>query len=242
MNNIEVKGIIFDFGGTIDTNSIHWAEVLWRYYKECKAPVEYQDFRDAYVFAERALAKYPYIQPYHNFLDLLKIKVNLELEYLLTEHIIDMDVIELQQLAINIAEGCYGFVLDVLAVTRPIIDELSHRYPLVLVSNFYGNIETILADFKLDSYFKSIVESSVVGVRKPDPAIYQLGVDAIGLKVDEVLVVGDSFSKDVVPAKKVGCKVVWLQGKGWGNEEIDNSLPDFIITDFKQLSAILLEK
>ncbi len=241
MNKIGIKGIIFDFGGTIDTNSIHWAEVLWKYYKECNAPVEYEDFRKAYVFAERAFAKYPYIQPNHNFLDLLRIKVNLELEYLLSEHIIDMDVQALHKLANDIAEGCYGFVLDVLSVTRPIIDELSKHYPLVLVSNFYGNIETILADFKLDSYFKSIVESSVVGVRKPDPAIYQLGVNAIKLPAEEVLVVGDSFSKDVVPAKKVGCKVAWLEGKGWGNEEIDSSLPDFIINDFKQLSAILLD-
>ena len=72
-------------------------------------------------------------------------------------------------------------------------------------------------------------------MRKPDPAIYQLGVDAMGINASEVLVVGDSFSKDVVPAKKVGCKVVWLKGEGWGNETIDESLPDVIITSLDQL-------
>ena len=27
-----IQGVIFDYGGTIDTNSCHWAEVLWTVY------------------------------------------------------------------------------------------------------------------------------------------------------------------------------------------------------------------
>ena len=107
------------------------------------------------------------------------------------------------------------------------------------MSNFYGNIQTILKDFRLFDAFADIVESSVVGVRKPDPAIYQLGVDAMGYDADQVLVVGDSFSKDMVPAKKVGCKAVWLKGEGWGGEVTDDSLPDAIITDMTQLLSIV---
>lgn len=57
----------------------------------------------------------------------------------------------------------------------------------------------------------------------------------MGLPAGNVLVVGDSFSKDMVPAKKVGCKVAWLKGEGWGNEEIDETLPDLIITDLPEL-------
>ena len=106
-------------------------------------------------------------------------------------------------------------------------------------SNFYGNIQTILKDFQLFDYFADIVESSVVGVRKPDPAIYQLGVDAMAYTAEQVLVVGDSFSKDMVPAKKVGCKAVWLKGEGWGGEVTDESLPDAIITDMVQLLPLV---
>lgn len=61
------------------------------------------------------------------------------------------------------------------------MEELSKKYKLVLVSNFYGNIQTILKDFGLLDFFDEIIESSVVGVRKPDPAIYRLGVDAMDL-------------------------------------------------------------
>ena len=60
---MNITGIIFDYGGTIDTNSRHWAEVLWEAYETHKVPVSKTAFRNAYVFGERALAKNPYITP-----------------------------------------------------------------------------------------------------------------------------------------------------------------------------------
>lgn len=234
-----IKGIIFDYGGTIDTNSRHWAEVLWEKYVEHQIPVTKEAFREAYVFGERSLAKYPFVRPDHNFHDVLSIKTKLQMEYLAEKRHLPMDERMLLGYATKVADSCYEYVLDILKVTCPVVEALSGKYKLVLVSNFYGNIQTILSDFHLLNYFSDIVESSVVGVRKPDPAIYQLGVDAMGFDADEVLVVGDSFSKDMVPAKKVGCKAVWLKGEGWGGEVTDDSLPDAIITDMAQLLSLI---
>ena len=56
-----IQGVIFDYGGTIDTNSCHWAEVLWTKYMEHQVRVDKEIFREAYVFGERALAKYPFV-------------------------------------------------------------------------------------------------------------------------------------------------------------------------------------
>ena len=209
-----IQGVIFDYGGTIDTNSCHWAEVLWTKYMEHQVPVDKESFREAYVFGERALAKYPFVQPWHNFHDVLSIKTKLQVEWLAEQRKLPMDELQLQSYAVKVADSCYGYVLDILQVTRPVVKELAKRYRLVLVSNFYGNIQTILKDFGLLDFFDEIIESSVVGVRKPDPAIYRLGVDAMGFAAENVLVVGDSFSKDVVPAKAVGCRVAWLKGEG----------------------------
>lgn len=235
MENIRVKGIIFDYGGTIDTNSRHWAEVLWEKYQEFNVPVDKASFREAYVHGERSLAKFPLIKPEHNFHDMLNIKLNIQISYLIDNGKIDGSLAEKYNYAKSIADSSYRYVLDVLQKTRPVVEQLSSEYKLVLVSNFYGNIETVLKDFGLYDYFSGIIESSVVGVRKPDPAIYRLGVEAIGLPAGEVLVVGDSFSKDVIPAKSVGCKVAWLKGEGWGGEETDESVPDIVITDLQQI-------
>lgn len=237
MNKLEnIKGVIFDYGGTIDTNSCHWAEVLWSKYTEHQVPVDKESFREAYVHGERTLARIPLVKPEHNFHDVLRIKTEIQMEYLVKEGKLDES---LAGLATKVADSCYQYVLDVLQTTRPVVQALAEKYKLVLVSNFYGNIQTILKDFGLYSFFSDIVESSVVGVRKPDPAIYRLGVEAMGLPAEQVLVVGDSFSKDVVPAKAVGCKVAWLKGEGWGNEEIDETLPDLVITDLAYLPTYL---
>lgn len=235
----DIQGVIFDYGGTIDTNSRHWAEVLWSKYVEHGVPVDKESFREAYVFAERALAKYPFVQPGHDFHGVLSIKAKLQVEWLAEQRKLPMDERQLQVYATQVADSCYAYVQEVLKVTRPVVETLAKRYKLVLVSNFYGNIQTILKDFGLAGFFSEIVESSVVGVRKPDPAIYRLGVEAMALEAKHVLVVGDSFSKDVIPAKAVGCRVAWLKGEGWGGEVIDESVPDVVITDLAQLPALI---
>lgn len=225
----DIKGIIFDYGGTLDTNSRRWSEVLWSKYEEYHVPVGKADFREAYVYGERTLARIPLVKPEDNFHDVLCIKTKLQMEYLIEQG--KLEQTDAMEYAVKIADSCYQYVLSVLEKTRPVVQSLSRKYKLVLVSNFYGNIRSVLKDFELDDFFSDVIESSVVGVRKPDPAIYRLGVEVLKLPAENVLVVGDSFSKDMVPAKTVGCKVAWLKGEGWENEEIDESLPDIIITD-----------
>lgn len=231
----DIKGIIFDYGGTIDTNSRHWAEVLWGVYTLFQVPVDKQSFRDAFVHGERTLAKFPLIKEEYNFHDVLTIKLKIQIDYLIEQGKLQAEAEAQHHYAQNIADEAYAYVLRILEKTRPVVKELAKRFKLVLVSNFYGNIHTILRDFDLEDCFTEVIESAVVGVRKPDPAIYQLGVDAMGYPAQEIVVVGDSFSKDVVPAKHVGCKVVWLKGEGWGGEVIDETLPDVIITDLCML-------
>ena len=236
----DIQGVIFDYGGTIDTNSRHWAEVLWEKYKELQVPVDKPVFREAYVHGERTLARQPLVKPEDNFYDVLRIKTRVQMDWLVENGILPREKAVAENYASRIADACYAYVLEVLKRTRPVVKTLSEHYKLVLVSNFYGNILAVLKDFGLDGFFSRIVESSVVGVRKPDPAIYRLGVETMGLPAGQVLVVGDSFSKDVVPAKKVGCKVAWLKGEGWGNEETDDSLPDVVITDLPDLLPYLI--
>lgn len=243
----KIQGIIFDYGGTIDTNALHWSEVLWEGYEQAGISVSKEEFRTSYVTAERALAKHPYIRPEHNFLDLLTIKCDLETKDLTERNIWKVSDMERKEKSDAVANYCYQYVLKVLEESRPVIAQLAETYPLVLVSNFYGNIETILKDFHL-TYFQRVIESAVVGVRKPDPKIFQLGVDALrevtGKSADElpannILVVGDSYSKDIVPASKIGCQTVWMKGVGWGEEEVDESVPTHIIHQLKELPKVL---
>lgn len=234
-----ISSVIFDYGGTLDTDARHWAHVLYEGYVHAGIPVSEAQFREAYVYGERALAKAPIVSKDDVFHTVLLKKVEQETDCLMAQGYWTPDVAARLRAVTAVADYCNNYVLRNLDTSRRVLDKLVASHRLVLVSNFYGNIDAILRDFGLDHYFSAVIESAVVGVRKPDPAIYRLGVEATGFPVEEVLVVGDSYGKDIVPAKAVGCRAVWLKGEGWTKEEQDESLPDAVIYHLADLPEVV---
>lgn len=230
-----IKGYIFDFGGTLDTAGCHWGQMLWHAYQRLQIPVSEEQFREAYVYAERTLGRTPIIQSDYSFHKTLEVKIRIEMEYLCTSGAWQADEAEFTRGHKAVLEDVYSKVVEVTSHSREVLSQLAASYPMVLVSNFYGNISHVLEEFHLAEFFKDIVESAVVGVRKPDHRIFLLGVEALGLKPEECIVVGDSFYKDIEPAKKAGCQAVWFKGEGWTEQQYDETLPDKIITDLNQL-------
>ena len=218
MDKFNIKGIIFDYGGTLDTNGGHWGAVIWSGYEKYQVPVNLNAFQEAYTYAERQMALQPIIKPEFNFLEVLEAKLNVQFDYLIAAGY-ELD----RSLAHKIAFDGYSLAKNTVEQVKPLLNSLHAKYPIVMVSNFYGNLKSVLADFGILSYFQSVVESAVVGVRKPDSAIYALGVTKIGLPAQEVLVVGDSYSKDMVPAKAVGCQTLWLKGQTWGEDKLQDT-------------------
>jgi len=226
-----IKGYIFDYGGTLDTGGQHWGKVIWHAYERQQVPVSEEAFRDAYVHAERTLGRNPIIQPDFTFYKTIETKIRIQLEYLQEKN----DVSSVSYYLKKLTDDLYALTCKETAKSREVLLQLKQQYPMVLVSNFYGNIATVLKEFKLDGIFDTIIESAVVGVRKPDPQIFTLGVEALGMRPDEVVVVGDSMDKDIIPAGKAGCHTVWFKGEGWTNDPVDESPAGKVITDLTQL-------
>lgn len=231
-----IKGVIFDYGGTLDSGGDHWSEVIWDAYCKSGVAVDKAQFREAYVYAERELARVRHILPEHDFHDLLLIKMRIELQHLSEKGLFPPALVE--EKGTEIAKICYESAKAHVQAALPVLEKLSKHFPMVLVSNFYGNVEAVLKDFGIDKYFKKIVESAVVGVRKPDPEIFRLGVRDLDLPADEVVVVGDSYKKDILPARAAGCRTLWLKGKGWTPEE-DSRTDSCIISSLDEIPALL---
>ena len=262
-----LKGIIFDYGGTLDTCGQHWGKKLWHAYERQHVPVTEQQFRDAYVYGERTLGRNPIIKPDYTFHRTLATKIRLEMEHLCTQGAWDASEEEFKQKHQAVLEDVYAEVLATTAHSAEVLTQLSERFPMVLVSNFYGNIECVLQEFGLRKFFPRIVESAVVGIRKPDPRIFELGVEKLRssdvetlrssdvekdansklsslhsplstLHSQDVLVVGDSFYKDILPAQKAGCRTAWFKGEGWTDAPVDERQADRVITSLKELLAV----
>lgn len=81
---------------------------------------------------------------------------------------------------------------------------------LGIVSNSDGRVEQALAMAGLRDYFDVVVDSGLVGVEKPDPAIFQTALDALGVAPEEALYVGDLYEVDVLGARAAGMDAVLL--------------------------------
>ena len=60
-------------------------------------------------------------------------------------------------------------------------------------------------------------------------------MEALGLRPEEVTVVGDSIDKDIIPARKAGCQTVWIRGEQWTDDPVDETQADRVIDDLNEL-------
>jgi putative hydrolase of the HAD superfamily len=230
-----VKGVLIDFGGTIDTDGRHWYKVFKQAYSEVVPTIEDAMLRQAYVYAERTLGKNPIIDFQFTFYKTLETKLSLQTDFLRENSCSFTDVQSKQ-----ILDSCYSVVTtNIYKVARQELESMAERCPLVLVTNFYGNMNSVLKEFGIDRYFAGIVESAVEGVRKPNPDIFRLAVNRLGVLPADVVMIGDSLSKDIIPAMEVGCKTIWLKGEQWEDESVSATCsPDYIVSTLQGVSNL----
>ena len=77
-----VKAILFDYGATLDTFGQHWGMVIWHGYEHLGIPVTEAQYREAYVYGERTLGSKEIIRQTDTFLTTLKVKIDLQFDYL----------------------------------------------------------------------------------------------------------------------------------------------------------------
>jgi len=86
-----------------------------------------------------------------------------------------------------------------------------------VISNSNGSVQRALEGADLAAQLDFVIDSSVVGVAKPDPGIFALGLRAAGARPDETVYVGDSYFVDVVGAQQAGLGAVLFDpGRLWG--------------------------
>ncbi len=82
------------------------------------------------------------------------------------------------------------------------------NYRLAILSNFGDDARHVWTDvYHFSHYFDSLIISSEVGLMKPDPRIYHLAVQSLGVQPNESLFI-DDFVENIVGAKKEGLQTI----------------------------------
>jgi FMN phosphatase YigB (HAD superfamily) len=94
------------------------------------------------------------------------------------------------------------------------------RLVVGVISNSNGSVKRALEIAGLAPQLDFVIDSSVVGISKPDPRIFALGLEAAGTSAEQTVYVGDSYFVDVVGSRQAGLRAVLFDpGRTWGERD-----------------------
>ena len=124
---------------------------------------------------------------------------------------------------------------------RGVLSRLSGRFRLGIVSNFYGNLERVCSELGIRSLFDVIVDSTLVGVTKPDPGIFWVALNTLEIAPHQGIYVGDNPYRDMAGAKAIGMPHILLS-----SQRVDPPHPccpnDLIISNLAELERLIVEQ
>jgi putative hydrolase of the HAD superfamily len=111
--------------------------------------------------------------------------------------------------------------VPVPGAAEALLDLQAGGFALAIVSNATGTVERQLADHRICSVDGGeaarvgvVVDSSVVGIEKPDPGIFHIALEALGVPPEQALYVGDTVHFDVHGARAAGMRCVHIDPLG----------------------------
>ena len=201
MREKEVRALLFDFGGTLDANGIHWRERAYRFIQKrfshlSRAEFEMADRVSVRRFITNGNAPESSLR---ETADAIFTGVYEELQ------------LDLQVKNLFIQEFCQD-AQAALNRNRQWLKTLSRDFKLGVISNNFGNTAGWCDEYAIAPLLEVIVDSTVIGIDKPNTAIFQAALSQLGIAAEEAIFVGDTYLDDVVGAKNTGMRAGWLGG------------------------------
>ncbi len=236
--------LLFDFGGTLDVPGSHWLDRFLHHYLAAGMRLTREQLDP--VFAYATMMGYREGAAMHNrgLGELIRFLVDLQLDYLSSHGTEDVRS-QLSGLATagrarlmeRISAGFIDQSMRGLAESREVLSILASRFRLGVISNFYGNLDRILADAGMRNLFATVIDSARLGVFKPERGIFEAALEALAIPPEQAAMIGDSLDKDCIPARSLGMKTVWLRPLpgGSGDNSGDSRLVDLTIGTLREL-------
>ena len=91
------------------------------------------------------------------------------------------------------------------------LDYLFKKYTLHIITNGFEEVQYLkLENSNLLNYFKTIITSEKVGVKKPNPIIFDYALNNTGAKLEHSIIIGDDLEADIIGARDFGMKQIYF--------------------------------
>jgi putative hydrolase of the HAD superfamily len=212
-----MRAILFDFGGTLDFPG-HWLDRFLAHYRASGIDIERTELDSAFSIATRKAYGCSAKLREYSLSRLVGFLVELQFEHLFTNGAGSRCYLVSERIAFDLSklheQICDRFVAESMTgfrTSRGILASLARRFKIGVVSNFYGNLERVLAEADLAHMVSATADSGRLGFYKPDQRIFMAALAQLGVNPQDAVMVGDSDGKDCAPAKAMGMRTVWLR-------------------------------
>lgn len=220
-----MKSLLFDYGGTLDADGTTWLARFHPIYKEAGLDFPQDRFDRAFYDSDDNLPARHALKGL-NLAQTVRLQVEDVIKALAPGHARLIDPI-----ADRFVADCRGHFKRL----TPVLERLSKRYRLGIISNFYGNLEGILAAEGLRPLFSVVADSGVLGMTKPDAAIFLHAAQGVSASPADCVMVGDSIKRDIHGAQGAGFKSALISVAA----EAPKAGQDWTIRSVVDLEAIL---
>ena len=110
----------------------------------------------------------------------------------------------------RISRDFYSDSLYYLQRNKTLLQRLSERYRLGIVSNFYGNLEFLCREIGYGEVFSVIIDSARIGVAKPHAVIFRTALERLDCRPEKTVFVGDNPVRDMAGARALSMPHIWL--------------------------------
>jgi 2-haloalkanoic acid dehalogenase type II len=85
-------------------------------------------------------------------------------------------------------------------------------YRLALISNASddADVQTLVDKAGIRPFFEMILTSAAAGIRKPNPQIFQIVLEKLGVAADRAAMIGDTLGADILGAQNAGLFSIWI--------------------------------
>ena len=102
--------------------------------------------------------------------------------------------------------------------TLEILDYLQEKYELHIITNGFEEAqERKMKNSNIRDYFKTITNSEMVGVKKPNPRIFSFALESAKAQIDESIMIGDSLEADIEGADQIGMDTIYFDYRNLNN-------------------------
>jgi HAD superfamily hydrolase (TIGR01549 family) len=210
---MSIKGVLFDLGNTLLYFDGDWPDVLARADRGMFARLEQAGLtldRQSFLEDFRERLEGYHVQREYDFIEHTTAQVLADTLREYGFENVRKEILADALRGLYAASQAHWLPEDDLCPTLENLRAAGYRLGVLSNAGDDRDVQTLVDKARIRPYLDFVITSAASGMRKPDARIFAMGLKVWGLRADEVVMVGDTLSADILGANRLGIYSIWI--------------------------------